>query len=311
MNNELISVIIPVYNSERYLSRAIKSVLNQTYKNYEIILIDDGSTDSSIRICDKFSKEDSRIRVIHQKNKGVSAARNTGIKIANGNYIAFLDADDEITTEALELMHNEMLNNEVDLVITNYTKILNNGKKILNNYNDRGKYKNIIDFISVNYQWGPCNKLIKKDKITKLFNDKIAVGEDALFFVENFKDCSYSYINKTTYYYYMIDNSAMHNKEITLKNLSFFNAFEKIILETDGIAKTCFMIHYIDCYYKYFVLMRDTNGLFCKNRKKYKERVMEYYKAINKNKKLINYFKILKLRVKIIVCDINEVIKRK
>lgn len=304
MNNELISVIIPVYNSERYLSRAIKSVLNQTYKNYEIILIDDGSTDTSREICDNFSKENNRIRVIHQENKGVSFARNIGIKMSNGNYIAFLDADDEMTNYALEIMYNEIINTKVDIVITNYMKVFDNGKKELNNYNNKAKYKNIMDFISVNYHWGPNSKLIKKTKINKMFDKNISIGEDALFFIENFKECSYSYINQVTYYYYMINNSAMHNKEITLKSLSFFKAFEKIILETEGMAKSYFMLHYIDCYYKYLVLMRDNNKLFYANRKKYKVRVMKYYKEIDRT--YLNYKKKIKLMLKKIICDLYE-----
>ena len=98
----MISVVIPVYNVEKYLAECVDSVLNQTYTNYEIILVDDGATDSSGRMCDEYAQKDPRIRVIHQKNGGLSAARNTGLKAAKGEYVYFLDSDDYIEACTLE-----------------------------------------------------------------------------------------------------------------------------------------------------------------------------------------------------------------
>lgn len=94
--NQLISIIMPVYNAEKYLNRSIESVMNQTYKNIEIILVNDGSTDASLTICSNYQKADSRIKLINQKNSGVSAARNRGIDEATGTYIMFIDSDDYI-----------------------------------------------------------------------------------------------------------------------------------------------------------------------------------------------------------------------
>ena len=98
----MISVVIPVYNVEKYLAECVDSVLNQTYTNYEIILVDDGATDSSGRMCDEYAQKDPRIRVIHQKNGGLSAARNTGLEVAKGDYVYFLDSDDYIEACTLE-----------------------------------------------------------------------------------------------------------------------------------------------------------------------------------------------------------------
>ena len=100
--DELISVILPVYNVQQYLEKCIESVVNQTYKNLEIILIDDGSTDMSGKICDEFAEKDGRIKVIHSKNGGVSAARNIGLDIATGEYIGFVDSDDWIESQMYE-----------------------------------------------------------------------------------------------------------------------------------------------------------------------------------------------------------------
>lgn len=103
--NELVSVIIPVYNVEKYLNRCIKSVLGQTYKNLEIILVDDGSTDNSSQICDEYKKIDSRIIVIHKENGGLSDARNAGINKATGKYITFIDSDDSIEKDMIEYLY--------------------------------------------------------------------------------------------------------------------------------------------------------------------------------------------------------------
>ena len=99
---DLISVIVPIYNVESYLEQCIKSIINQTYKNIEIILIDDGSTDKSPKICDKYKQKDSRIIVVHKQNTGVSATRNIGLELSKGKWIAFVDSDDWIEKEYLE-----------------------------------------------------------------------------------------------------------------------------------------------------------------------------------------------------------------
>ena len=105
----MISVIVPVYNVEPYLEEAIESVIHQTYTNLEIILVDDGSTDGSGRICDRYQKKDSRIKIIHQENRGLSAARNAGLDICKGGMIAFLDSDDAFCKDMLQKMSDAML----------------------------------------------------------------------------------------------------------------------------------------------------------------------------------------------------------
>ena len=117
MNNQpLLSVIIPVYKVEKYLRRCLDSIVNQTYKNLEIILVDDGSPDNSGKICDEYAQNDKRIKVIHQKNKGQGAARNTGIIAANGELITFVDSDDWIENNTYEIMVSELLQYELDII---------------------------------------------------------------------------------------------------------------------------------------------------------------------------------------------------
>ena len=105
---EKISVIMPIYNIEKYLKRALKCLINQTYSNLEIILIDDGSTDKSGKICDEYAKKDNRIKVIHQKNAGVAVSRNVGIKHATGMYIGFVDSDDIFSLDMYNILYQNM-----------------------------------------------------------------------------------------------------------------------------------------------------------------------------------------------------------
>lgn len=117
---ELISIIVPVYKVEKYLKRCILSITNQTYENLEIILVDDGSPDNCPLICDEMAEKDERIKVIHQENKGLSGARNAGIDIAKGEYIAFVDSDDFIAEDFIEVLYNACISTQSDIAQSKY-----------------------------------------------------------------------------------------------------------------------------------------------------------------------------------------------
>lgn len=121
--NEVVSVIVPIYNVEQYLDKCVDSILNQTYKNIEVILVDDGSPDNCGRMCDNYSKKDSRIKVIHKGNGGLSDARNVGIDNANGKYICFVDSDDYIENRYIELLYKSIKENNVDIAQCGIKKI--------------------------------------------------------------------------------------------------------------------------------------------------------------------------------------------
>lgn len=129
---EQISVIIPIYNVEKYLSDCVESVLKQTYTDLEIILVDDGSQDASGQICDDYAKQDSRVQVIHKKNGGLSSARNAGIDQATGQYFFFLDSDDWIAENALELLYKEIKSTGSDLALCNMQYVDEQGKNLEN-----------------------------------------------------------------------------------------------------------------------------------------------------------------------------------
>lgn len=168
---DLISIIIPVYKVERYLDRCIESIVNQTYKNLEIILVDDGSPDNCPEICDKWLSKDDRIKVIHQKNMGAGAARNNGLKIASGNFISFIDSDDYISPKMYQILYEVFsYNDEVDIVECGYdiTKDdeIDFEDREIGDYRIYSKmeamYENIVDNIFKQLIW---NKLYKKKVI--------------------------------------------------------------------------------------------------------------------------------------------------
>ena len=120
MMDELISVIVPIYNTEKYLVECVESIRKQTYSNIEIILVDDGSTDASIEICDEFAEKDSRVRVFHKENEGVAVARNFGIQQSNGQYVVIVDSDDSAVVKMIEVLYTQIKENDADIAVGNY-----------------------------------------------------------------------------------------------------------------------------------------------------------------------------------------------
>ena len=132
MPNPLITIIVPVYNSEKTLHRCVDSILDQTYQNFEILLINDGSKDHSGDICDEYAKSDTRVRVFHKENKGVSAARNTGLDNAKGAWVSFVDSDDWISSEYLNVLYKEAIVTNADVVTCDFFEVVRNGIRMCN-----------------------------------------------------------------------------------------------------------------------------------------------------------------------------------
>jgi len=119
----LISIIVPVYKVEQYLHRCVDSILSQTYDNFELILIDDGSPDGCPAICDEYTKNDSRVHVIHQVNQGLAEVRNVGVKQAHGEYIAFIDSDDFVSPNYIETLYSGVVDYDADISICSFSKV--------------------------------------------------------------------------------------------------------------------------------------------------------------------------------------------
>ena len=151
-----ISVVVPIYKVEKYLDRCIYSIINQTYTNLEIILVDDGSPDNCPKICDEYASKDNRIKVIHKQNGGLSSARNAGIKVATGDYIGFVDSDDFIELDMYEQMYKVAYENDVDLVMSDYYKVHKDDRKEVTLDINPGMYKkdDIASEKGFEYRWG-------------------------------------------------------------------------------------------------------------------------------------------------------------
>ena len=133
MMDKLVSIVVPVYNVDKYLDKCVNSIINQKYKNLEIILVDDGSTDESGKKCDLWAEKDNRIRVIHKENGGLSDARNVGIDNSKGYYISFIDSDDFIENDMIEVLLKEIKENNCDISICGYYKTYVDKDEIIDN----------------------------------------------------------------------------------------------------------------------------------------------------------------------------------
>lgn len=183
---ELVSIVVPVYNVEKYLEKCLNSIINQTYKNLEIICIDDGSPDRSIDILNKFAKKDNRIRIISQQNKGLSGARNSGIDNAKGKYIVFVDSDDWLELKLVEKCIKKIKKADI-LVFGNYNHYPDKEEK-KNNFLENEKFDNGLDYFIKSYEnklrFGNCwNKFYRKDIIEKnnIYFEEGRLYEDLLF----------------------------------------------------------------------------------------------------------------------------------
>ncbi len=232
MGDSLISVIVPIYNGEKYLNRCIDSILNQSYKNIEVILINDGSKDDSASICKEYEKKDKRVRFFSKENSGVSNTRNLGIKESKGKYIMFADCDDCVTSNCIEVLLNNLNQYNTDISIGNVLKTDNPGESI-NNVDEQIKlfnedkqllyltiYNNHFD--DIKYTEGPCAKLIRSDLIKGnniFFDSDLRYGEDSLFSLNcYFHANSVVLSNIFVYYYYVNEMSVSSGKVFALKN---------------------------------------------------------------------------------------------
>lgn len=216
-----VSIIIPVYNTEKYIDECINSVINQTYKDIEVILINDGSTDSSLSICKKYEKLDKRIKVINKKHSGVSSARNEGIKKITGKYVMFLDSDDYYNLDYVEKMYNALVKNKCDMVISGFKLCYKKSTSVLqySNCDIMIDFNSIIyDIVNTPYFNSMSKTIIKKDIIEKnkiKFDTKLNYFEDYIVSFDAMK-CSKKimYLSNCLYNYRVNSDSTTQNMDI-------------------------------------------------------------------------------------------------
>ena len=300
-----LSVIIPNYNSSKYLRRCLDSVINQTYKDLEIIIINDGSTDDSIKILNEYSEKDKRIKIIDQENKGVSFSRNVGLDISTGELIAFVDADDEIDQDMYEIMVQNLKKFDASISACDSYRIVN-GKVVYSGINDKKVFlveNPVVDFLlGKSLKYGPCNKVFKREIIGDTrFNTGLTNSEDRLFLYEIYKKNPLVVkINIPKYKYYLNSNSASsssfnekHFSILTSADMIYGDAknnypdeankylFENLIVFERKLAISTDKIEYLDYYNNVRVkLIYLSKKIKLNGKRKLEILILKYFKKL-------------------------------
>lgn len=235
-----ISIIVPAYNAEKHLAQCIESILAQTYSNLEIILVDDGSKDSTGKICDDYQKKDERIKVIHQPNAGVSKARNMGLDIATGKYVMFIDADDFYEKNACEVLYREISQKQADYVVGNYIHTNANGEKWEQPLFDQTQYGN-FELSMKDYQKSifVMNSVVWNKVFSREFLEKYklrfvegALAEDAIFSIGCYAHAKRAYyINDVVYNYRQNENNSSISTNCSREYFTRINASYKMLYD--------------------------------------------------------------------------------
>lgn len=250
----LVSIIVPIYNSEKTLSRCIDSILNQTYKEFELILLNDGSTDSSGQICDMYAGKDRRIRVIHKENTGVSDTRNQGIAAAKGEYLQFVDSDDWITPDATELFVGAATEHQCDMVIADFYRVI--GERVSHKgaieqegIMDRVSYATYMMQKPADFYYGVLwNKFFKRSVIEKnrlKMDSNISWCEDFIFNMEYIRKINTIYVIKKPVYYYVKTKGSLVSQGMSVKKIiqmkrtvfGYYNNFYKDVFGEEEYEK--------------------------------------------------------------------------
>lgn len=230
----MISIIVPVYNGEKWLRRCLDSILKMSFSDYELIIVNDGSTDDTYNILNYYKEYDQRIKVINKSNGGSGSARNVGISLAIGDYISFIDSDDMVDEDFLSILYKTMIEYDVDIVECNFESILNDKSKIkrdeknykvnvISNEKKLEEFCNKNTYLKTAVLW---NKLFKKKLFSNLkFVENKGIDDEFLIHLLIYRANTIAVIDKTLYFYCLTENSQMRSKR-TLKQLDSIEAIE-------------------------------------------------------------------------------------
>jgi glycosyltransferase involved in cell wall biosynthesis len=231
-----ISIIVPVYNVEKYLEKCISSILEQSFTDYELVLVDDGSKDNSGKICDGYKGRDFRIKVIHQENSGLSAARNTGIDIFKGEYITFIDSDDFIHPNMLEILYNNILESKADTSICDYHLVYED-KEIAKEFGDNNitLYTNIegVEKIVKKSKASmivACGKLYKRNLFSDIRYPALKYHEDEFVTYKLLYKSTKIVVTDAKLYYYLQRSNSITGSTYNIKRLEKLEALEEAIM---------------------------------------------------------------------------------
>ena len=243
---DLISVIIPIYNVEKYLDKCVQSALAQTYQNLEIILVDDGSSDSSTEICYKYEKMDPRVKVVRKENGGMSDARNAGLAVAKGKYIQFVDSDDYMAENMIEIMHKNICEYDADISLCSHY-IVTDRECVTDATGEKTVYTNVeaieellLDTKIRSYVW---NKMFKASLFENIKFPKGRIFEDILITPKLFAEAKKLIFDDTPlYYYFQREASILHNQCVRLR-LAYIEAslefYDFVRSKFDNMERFC------------------------------------------------------------------------
>lgn len=292
MNDDLISVILPIYNVEKYLKRCLLSVCNQTYKNLEIILVNDGSKDDSLSICKYFKEKDKRIYIIDKKNSGLASARNKGLEIAKGKYISFIDSDDWIEPDMIEHLYKLMVGFGADLSVCGFfidksLDVLPDNKKILKkekySIQEMDQEKAMKYAISPNYYYGfAWNKFYKRSVIGEMrYDETIFKGEDSPFTCEYILKCKKVIYDPTPKYHYVQSDISITRSKFSNKKMTVLDSYQGVIdyaKKVSDDAKRMAEEQYANHVLSLLVNIINTNEIEFSDEVKYLKKELKRYK---------------------------------
>lgn len=317
MNNILISILIPVYNAEGHIGRCIDSILAQTHKNLEIVLIDDGSSDNSLKICKEYAEKDSRIVVLHKENGGVSSARNLGLESCSGEYIGFIDSDDYIENNMYEELLSAALKHDTGISMCAYNLIKGKTKDIKGFYNDVDTItntqlmKDIYTYKNMGVLW---NKLFKRtvffsnDNSLAHFNEDLHFCEDVLILTEITKNSSYIAVCSKALYNYVINEDSLCHGGISERRLTILKALDLITAKcSENFPSIIKFAEYFSISNKIGTLLKlmDTNSIPDK-----KLRINALKKDLKKHAKSIDAKMKLKILIAVYFPSVYKLMKK-
>ncbi len=238
MDNPLVSILIPAYNAEKYISQCLDSIVNQTYCNLQIVIVDDGSKDNTEKICHEYAKKDQRFEIYHIPNGGVANARNILLSKIKGAYFLFVDSDDWIEPDTIEILVNVIESNDVDIAVCgNVTERNNHGSNVINDSSPAEIYdqKKAIELFLYHRKLNGSlwNKLIKTSIVNEVeFDSSVSYGEDALFIWECLKRINTIAIIKSQLYHYQVNYQSISHQPFGSKKLSGHKVWKKFAEDT-------------------------------------------------------------------------------
>lgn len=304
------SIIMPVYNAINSIDKSISSIINQSYHNWEMIVVDDGSTDNSYKKIEYYSKLDNRIKVYYQENAGPGIARNYGIKNATGDYIAFLDADDYYEKSFLQVINDQNKVKNYDLI---FISTINENKFGKKNYCDNLiKYSKYDKDTLIGYQmagiipWGPCSKVVKSSIVKQCKFSNFDVGEEALFSFDVLSKANEYFFIKKPMYHYVHTESGQHKKGGYEPWKPILDNMNKLLKEQDCYEK---YEKYLNCLalksLSIFIYRYSSKNRFLDSTRQIRAKKKEYdelyclkninYSILEKSTKVIIFFLNLKM----------------